>query len=137
MTVFTRGVSRRRVLQTGMAGILGAGVMPTILSRGAFAQEYCNAPGDTVVFGFNVPQTGSYAEEGLEQLKGYELAVKHINGEGDGGIMNTLKPLALKGNGVLGKKVEYVTGDTQTNTDAARDGARRMIERDGAIMVTG
>ncbi|MHA6692593.1 substrate-binding protein [Devosia sp. A449] len=137
MTVFTRGVSRRRVLQTGMAGILGAGVMPTILSRGAFAQEYCNPPGDTVVFGFNVPQTGSYAEEGLDQLKGYELAVKHINGEGDGGIMNTLKPLALKGNGILGKKVSFVTGDTQTNTDAARDGARRMIERDHAIMVTG
>src|SRR5690606_5222367 len=40
-------------------------------------------------------------------------------------------------NGVLGRKVEYVTGDTQTNTDAARDGARRMIERDGVIMVTG
>ncbi|HUH76805.1 MAG TPA: ABC transporter substrate-binding protein, partial [Devosia sp.] len=137
MTVLTRGVSRRGVIKTGVAGILGAGVMPTILSRNAFAQEYCNAPGDTAVFGFNVPQTGSYAEEGLEQLKGYELAVKHINGEGDGGIMNTLKPLTLKGNGVLGKKVSYVTGDTQTNTDVARDGARRMIERDRAIMVTG
>ena len=46
-------------------------------------------------------------------------------------------PKALKGNGILGKKVEFVTGDTQTKSDAARASAKRMIEKDGAIMVTG
>ena len=29
-------------------------------------------------------------------------------------MLNTMKPLNLDGNGILGKKVEYVTGDTQT-----------------------
>src|SRR3546814_9701729 len=49
----------------------------------------------------------------------------------------TIKPLSLKGNGVLGKKVKYVSGDSQTNPDAARQAAQRAIERDGAIMFSG
>ena len=130
---------RRTILRAGTAGILSAGVSPFFFVRNAWAQKnFCNNPtGKTVTFGFNVPQTGSYAEEGADQLKGYQLAVKHLNGEGDGGLLKTLKPKALKGNGVLGKKVVFVSGDTQTKTDAARDGARRMIERDKVIMVTG
>ena len=120
-------------------GIVGAGLaMPTIFTSASRAQDFCNAPtGSSVVFGFNCPQTGPYAEEGKDQLKAYQLAVKHLNGEGDGGMLNTFKGSNLKGNGVLGKKVEFVTGDTQTKTDAARASATRMIERDGAIMITG
>ena len=38
---------------------------------------------------------------------------------------------------MLGKKVAFVTGDTQTKADAARATAKRMIEKDGAIMITG
>lgn len=138
MTDFKRGPSRRRVLQTGMAGIIGAGVAPLMFTRGTWAQEFCNNPsGDTVTLGLNVPLTGAYAEEGADELKAYQLAVKHLNGEGDGGLINVLTPTALKGNGILGKKVAYVTSDSQTKADVARAGATRMIERDGAIMITG
>ncbi len=56
---------------------------------------------------------------------------------GDGGLMNTFSSKALQGNGILGKKVEFVTGDTQTKSDAARASARSMIEKDGAVMITG
>ena len=35
------------------------------------------------------------------------------------------------------KKLEYVTGDTQTKSDAARASAKSMIEKDGAVMITG
>jgi len=133
-----KGLNRRTVLRGGLAGIIATGVMPAFFTRGAYAQEFCNAPtGDTVTFGFNVPQTGAYAEEGADELRAYQLAVKHLNGEGDGGLLTTLQPTVLKGNGVLGKKVAYVTGDTQTKSDAARASATRMIERDGAIMITG
>jgi ABC-type branched-subunit amino acid transport system substrate-binding protein len=52
-------------------------------------------------------------------------------------MLNTFSSKALKGNGILGKKVEYVTGDTQTKSDAARASAKSMIEKDGAIMITG
>ncbi|MEM9221058.1 MAG: ABC transporter substrate-binding protein [Pseudomonadota bacterium] len=130
--------SRRGFLKT--TAIAGAGLAaPTFFVKNAWAQDsFCNAPtGSTVTIGFNVPQTGAYAEEGKDELRAYELAVKHLNGEGDGGMINTMSPNNLKGNGILGKKVEYVTGDTQTKADAARSSARRMIEKDGVIMYSG
>jgi branched-chain amino acid transport system substrate-binding protein len=127
--------TRRGFIKTG--AVAGAGLaMPTIFTSSAAA--YTNEPkGDTVTFGFNVPQTGPYAEEGADELRAYLLAVEHLNGEGDGGALNTFSSKALKGNGVLGKKVAYVTGDTQTKSDAARASAKSMIEKDGAIMITG
>ena len=138
MDEIKRGVSRRGVLKGGTA--LAAGLAaPTFFMRNAFGAEFRNNPGDgaNVTFGFNVPQTGAYADEGADELRAYKLAVKHINGEGDGGLMNTMTPLSLKGDGVLGKKVVYVTGDTQTKSDAARASAKRMIEKDGVIMYSG
>jgi branched-chain amino acid transport system substrate-binding protein len=133
-----KGLSRRTLLKGGMAGILATGTMPLFFSRGAYAQEFCNAPtGDTVTLGFNMPLTGAYADEGADEQRAFELAVEHLNGGGDGGMIPTFSSKTLTGNGILGKKVAYVTGDTQTKADAARDSARRMIERDGAVMISG
>ncbi|MFT4793912.1 MAG: ABC-type branched-subunit amino acid transport system substrate-binding protein [Paracoccaceae bacterium] len=127
--------SRRGVLKTG--AVIGAGVAaPALWRRPAYA--YTNEPsGGSVTLGFNVPQSGAYADEGADELRAYELAVEHLNGEGDGGMLGTFSSKALGGNGVLGKKVAYVTGDTQTKSDAARASAKRMIEKDGAVMITG
>ena len=128
-------LTRRGVLKTG--AITGAGLaLPTIFTSGASA--FVNEPmGGTVTLGFNVPQSGAYADEGADELRAYELAVEHLNGGGDGGMMNTFSSKALQGNGILGKKVGFVTGDTQTKSDAARASAKSMIEKDGAIMITG
>ena len=136
--IITSKMSRRSVLKAGAATGIAAG-MPMFYMKNAYAAGYLNDPGSAanVTFGFNVPQTGAYADEGADELRAYQLAVQHINGEGDGGMLNTMKPLTLKGNGVLGKKVTYVTGDTQTKSDAARASAKRMIEKDGVTMVTG
>lgn len=135
-------LSRRTFLKTGVgtaAGLLLAnrlGVGGSV----ARAQDFPalgNFPikGNAVMFGFNVPQTGSYADEGADELRAYQLAVKHLND--GGGILETLQPSALTGEGVLGKRVDFVTGDTQTDPDAARASARRMIERDKVIMFSG
>ncbi|ETX14109.1 branched-chain amino acid ABC transporter substrate-binding protein [Roseivivax halodurans JCM 10272] len=130
-----RFVTRRGVLKT--SAIAGAGLaLPTYLR----AQEsgFTNAPtGDTVTLGFNVPQTGPYADEGADELRAFELAVEHLNGGGDGGMLQTFSEKNLDGTGILGKKVEFVTGDTQTKSDAARASARSMIEKDGAVMISG
>ncbi|MEP4431389.1 MAG: substrate-binding protein, partial [Hyphomicrobiales bacterium] len=126
----------RRGLMKGAAAV-GVGLStPHFFLSGANA--FTNEPkGSTVKIGFNVPQTGPYAEEGLDELRAQELAVQHLNGEGDGGMLNTFSSKALNGSGILGKKVEFVTGDTQTNTDAARASARTMIEKDGVTMING
>ncbi|MCP4820490.1 MAG: ABC transporter substrate-binding protein [Shimia sp.] len=128
--------TRRRVLKTG--AVAGAGVaLPTIFTAQS-AAAYTNEPtGSSVTLGFNVPQTGPYADEGNDELLAQQLAVEHLNGMGDGGCLNTFSSKALKGNGILGKKVEFVTGDTQTKSDAARASAKSMIEKDGAVMING
>ena len=132
------GVTRRKIIKTS-AALTAATSFPLFYAPGAWAKDFRNDPGKAkaVKFGFNVPQTGPYADEGADELRAYQLAVKHLNGEGDGGLLNTMKPIMLKGNGVLGKKVEYVTGDTQTKSDAARASAKRMIEKDKVIMFSG
>ena len=129
-------LTRRGLLKTG--AVSGAGLaVPTIFTAQS-AAAYTNEPtGGSVTLGFNVPQTGPYADEGADELLAQQLAVEHLNGEGDGGCLNTFTSKALKGNGILGKKVEYVTGDTQTKSDAARASAKSMIEKDGAVMVNG
>ncbi|MEM9343372.1 MAG: ABC transporter substrate-binding protein, partial [Pseudomonadota bacterium] len=133
-------LTRRGLLRT--SAVAGAGLaVPTIFTGAAWSDAhsgFTNAPqGDTVTLGFNVPQSGPYADEGADELRAYELAVEHLNGGGDGGMIPTFSSKTLEGNGILGKKVEYVTGDTQTKSDAARASARSMIEKDGAIMITG
>ncbi|MEZ5651882.1 MAG: substrate-binding protein [Burkholderiaceae bacterium] len=128
----------RREIIKGSAALAAGIAAPTFFMRNAWGADFLNAPtGKTVTLGFNVPQTGAYADEGADELRAYQLAVEHLNGEGDGGMMKTFKPSALKGNGILGKKVAFVTGDTQTKSDAARASAKRMIEKDGVIMITG
>ncbi|WP_116084322.1 substrate-binding protein [Tropicimonas sp. IMCC34011] len=131
-----RRQTRRGILKTGIAA--GAGLaLPTIFTARS-ASAFTNEPtGSSVTLGFNVPQSGPYADEGADELRAFELAVEHLNGEGDGGMMNTFSSKELTGEGILGKRVEYVTGDTQTKSDAARASARSMIEKDGAVMISG
>jgi len=115
-------LTRRSVLKASAATAV-VGAAPLIIPSSAWG--YANEPkGSSVTLGFNVPQSGPYADEGADELRAYELAVEHLNGGGDGGMMGTFSSKALKGNGILGRKVEYVTGDTQTKPDAARASAR-------------
>jgi ABC-type branched-subunit amino acid transport system substrate-binding protein len=114
---------------TGLAGCSGGG------GGGSEYPPLGNYPveGDTVTFGFNVPKSGSYSQEGQDELRGYNLAMNHLN-NGGGWVDNWSD---LSGNGVLEKTVESVEGDTATDPDTARQSASRMISRDGAIMISG
>ncbi|NDV00924.1 substrate-binding protein [Pseudoroseicyclus tamaricis] len=132
----TRNFTRRGVMKS-TAVTAGGLALPTIFT-GSSAAAFTNEPtGSTVTLGFNVPQTGAYAEEGLDELRAQQLAVEHLNGEGDGGMLNTFSSKVLDGTGIMGKRVEFVTGDTQTKSDVARATAQSMIQKDGAVMING
>ena len=122
----------------GLAGCSGGGGGGGGGGDGGDAEypELGNYPieGDTATFGFNVPQSGPYASEGEDELRAYELAVKHLN---DGGGWVDSQFDDLSGDGVLGYQIDSVSGDTATDADTARQSASRMIQRDGAVMVTG
>ncbi len=79
------------------------------------------APTKKLVVGLDVPQTGPYSDQGQDQLRAYRLAIAEINAKG----------------GVMGMPLEETVGDDQTKPPVAVDNARRMIERDGAVMITG
>jgi len=114
---------------TGIAGLTGtAGAQDDYPPLGNYPIQ-----GNTATLGFNVPQSGPYSSEGKDELRAYELAVKHLNN--GGGWVDDWSDLS--GNGVLDKQLDYVTGDTATDADQARKSARRMVSRDKAIMVTG
>jgi ABC-type branched-subunit amino acid transport system substrate-binding protein len=79
------------------------------------------APAQNIVIGLNVPQTGPYSDQGMDQLRAYRLAIAEINAKG----------------GVMGMQLMESVGDDQTKAPVAVENARRMIERDNAIMITG
>ena len=128
--------TRRDVLK--MAGAAGAaGIVGVAGTGGAAAQEHPPLGNYPVrgepTFGFNVPQSGPYSSEGQDELRAYRLAVQHLN-NGGGWVDDWAD---LTGNGVLGRQIKFVSGDTATDADQARQSAQRMISRDRAIMVTG
>lgn len=75
---------------------------------------------DTVLFGLNMPLSGSYAQQGEDQLKAYKLAIRMVNDQG----------------GLLGKKIVFAVKDTKTDANVARENAKELI-KEGAIMLTG
>ena len=79
------------------------------------------APTKEIVIGLDVPQSGPYAEQGQDQLRAYHLAIDEINAKG----------------GIMGMKIRATEGDDQTKPGVAQENAQRMIERDGAVMITG
>ncbi|WP_116131146.1 substrate-binding protein [Tropicimonas sp. IMCC34043] len=128
-------LTRRGALGRGAAAAAGL-ALPTIFT--GTARAFTNEPrGKTVTLGFAVPQTGPYADEGDDELRALQLAVEHLNGGGDGGMLATFSSTALDGSGILGRKVDFVAGDTRTDPDAARDAVKGMIGKDGAVMITG
>src|SRR5262245_16704552 len=111
------GVSRRTLLQAG-AGLAGRVVLPSALLLPAFAVRDADRPpigtwpagseGDTVNVAAAVPRTGTYAVQGEDELKGWQLAVEHIN-NGDP-LLKKIAPKVSKG--LLGKKVNLLSADS-------------------------
>jgi branched-chain amino acid transport system substrate-binding protein len=107
------GVSRRRLLQTGL--VVGASqvVSPFVLRARA---------ADAVKIGLDNPLTGTYAANGKNELVGCQLAVEQINAKG----------------GVLGRNVELVVEDsTSGDAGAAVQKARKLIDGDKVDFLLG
>jgi branched-chain amino acid transport system substrate-binding protein len=128
-------ITRRRILKGAAAA---AGAWPLFHIRRGFAEDAIgNWPdgvkGDTAFVGITTPLTGPYSAEGDDLLKGYQLAIEHLNG--GGGLVSKIS--TLSGKGVLGKKLIYKYADTQTQPNPAVQAATTFITQDKAIMFTG
>ena len=133
------GVSRRVLLQ-GSAGLFGGALLSSGMAMPAFAEDHpaigtypAGSSGSSVFVGASVPRTGTYAVQGEDELKGYQLAVEHIN-EGNE-LLKKISPKTTKG--VLGKKVELGVADSAAKPNEAVQAQQRFISENKAVMITG
>ena len=77
------------------------------------------APAEPIGLGVLVPLSGPAAEGGQKMADAFAMAAEEINHSG----------------GVLGREIELVIFDTETDPDKAVAGARRLIEEDGVDVI--
>jgi urea transport system substrate-binding protein len=109
-------VSRRSVLKgmaltTGLAGV-------SLAAPGILRSARGEAP---IKIGLISPLTGAWTVYGRAHSAGFELAVDEINAAG----------------GVLGRKIEIVTGDSKTEPRIVVEQANRLIRQDGVDFLAG
>jgi branched-chain amino acid transport system substrate-binding protein len=134
-------VSRRSLIQAGI-GLTGGAILPAGLAWPAFAVGAdkpalgtwpAGSKGDTVRIGAAVPRTGAYAVQGEDELKGWELAVEHINS--DHPLMKQFAPKISKG--LLGKKVELLAADSAAKPNQAVQAEQTFINQSKIVLMTG
>jgi len=135
------GIDRRDFLKAsaGTAGglLLGGGLGVSRLARAADYPAIGNFPagvaGSSVFVGIAVPRTGPYSAQGEDEIKGYQLAIDHLN-KGTS-LAKAYAPHTRKG--VLGKKIEYGIADNQTKPNVAVQAISKFLSDNKAMMITG
>ncbi|HEV2548246.1 MAG TPA: substrate-binding protein [Stellaceae bacterium] len=127
----------RRSLMLAGTGLLAASALPRVARAvgtypplGTFPD---GASGPSVFIGITVPRTGTYAAQGEDELKGYMLAVEHINSGHP--LIKKMSPKTTKG--VLGKEVKYGVADSSAKPNIAVQEQQRFISENKAILITG
>ncbi len=132
-------VSRRTLLQAG-AGLIGGTVLPASITSRAFAEDHpaigtfpAGSAGSSAFIGISVPRTGTYAVQGEDELKGYQLAIEHINSGHE--LIKKISPKTSKG--VLGKELKFGVADSAAKPNEAVQAQQRFITENKAVMITG
>lgn len=102
--------TRRTVLQ-------GAGA----LAAAVFAPATLRAEGEPLRLGILTPLTGAGSADGPRMLAAMRAVAKEVNAAG----------------GVLGRQIEFIVEDDQTNPDAAVKAARKLIDVDRVPVIMG
>ena len=128
--------TRRDLLKAG-GGLLAASALPRFAradeSHPPLGTYPAGSSGSTVFIGISVPRTGTYAVQGEDELKGYMLAVEHLN-SGDP-LIRKISPHTTKG--VLGKEVKYGVADSEAKPNTAVQEQSRFISENNAVLITG
>ncbi|MEJ2382259.1 MAG: substrate-binding protein [Gammaproteobacteria bacterium] len=116
------GIDRRDFLKAsaGTAGglLLGGGLGVSRLARAADYPAIGNFPagvaGSSVFVGIAVPRTGPYSAQGEDEIKGYQLAIDHLN-----------------------KGTSLANADNQTKPNVAVQAISKFLSDNKAMMITG
>lgn len=108
-----KGISRRKLMR-------GSAMAAALAGTGAFFGPWTHnrvlAQGQRkpIKIGFTSDASGQYGDSGQDDLRGARMAIDEFNAKG----------------GVLGRKVEWITADTETNPATGSRVAERFITRD-------
>jgi branched-chain amino acid transport system substrate-binding protein len=100
-------LSRRTALLAGLAA--------PFIARPGFAQS------ETIRIGSLTPQTGAGGTYGPPMVKAIRAVVDEVNGAG----------------GILGRKIELISEDDETNPDSGVRAARKLIDVDRVVAIIG
>lgn len=110
------------VSKLGQWRVLGVAVASLCVVAGASAAGAASAPGGAPIrIGLLAPLTGSGGAYGKEEETAAKAAAAHINAHG----------------GVLGRPLEIVVADDETTPTAGVSAARKLIDVDGVVAITG
>ena len=131
--------TRRGLLKTGL-GVGAVGLLTPVAAPRIWAKTYpsmgtfpAGVQGKSVFAAGLFPLTGPYAAMGHDEQRGFELVVEHLN---KGSKVTEAVPSLKKGGGVLGKKVEFGVGDTETHPNPAVQAATQFISSHKAVVMT-
>lgn len=115
-------------------GLSSSGLfMPAMADNPPIGTWPAGSQGSSVFIGITVPRTGTYAVQGEDELKGYELAIEHINSGHP--LIKAISPKTTKG--VLGKELKYGVADDGAKPNQAVQNISRFISENKAVLMTG
>jgi ABC-type branched-subunit amino acid transport system substrate-binding protein len=126
----------RRAVVAGTAGVVGAAMLgATARAAGepAIGTFPAGTSGSSVFIGITLPRTGTYAVPGEDELKGFLLAIEHINA-GDP-LIRMISPHTTKG--VLGKQLTSGVADSGAKPNDAVQNGSRFITQNKAVLIVG
>jgi branched-chain amino acid transport system substrate-binding protein len=133
-------LGRAAAMGAGLGGLSAGGLGPMGLLAPAWAKDEpaigtwpAGSQGNSVFIGITVPRTGTYAVQGEDELKGYQLAIEHINSGHP--LIKAISPKTTKG--VLGKEVKFGVADDGAKPNLAVQNISRFISENKAVLMTG
>jgi len=112
-------LSRRKLLKT--TALAGVGAVTTFYGPWKHKRVYAQATDKPILIGLTSDASGQYANSGASDRRGMLMAIQEFNANG----------------GVLGRRVETVHIDTETNPATGSRVAERMITRDEVGFLAG
>jgi branched-chain amino acid transport system substrate-binding protein len=138
MTSFDTGNPTRRAMLKAGSSLVATAALPRFARAVALDHPPLGtypegSSGSSVFIGISVPRTGTYAVQGEDELKGYQLAVEHINSGHE--LIKKISPKTTKG--VLGKELKFGVADSAAKPNDAVQAQQRFITENKAVMITG
>jgi branched-chain amino acid transport system substrate-binding protein len=113
-----KGISRRRFVGGTVAA---AGLTGATTFFGPWKYNTAYAQNKPIKLGLTCDASGQYGDSGQDDLRGIKMAIDEINAKG----------------GVLGRKIAFVTADTETTPATGSRVAERFITREDCTVLMG